>query len=118
METAEKVREILKEKGYACSLINARFVKPVDEDMLIRITDTHRLIVTLEDNVMSGGYGEHVTECAAVNDLQTEILNIAVPDEFVPHGSIDILREKLGMDPESVAGRIINKLQSMEPDTV
>ena len=116
VETAEKVREILKEKGYACSLINARFVKPIDEDMLIRITDTHRLIVTLEDNVMSGGYGEHVTEFAAVNDLQTEILNIAVPDEFVPHGSIDILREKLGMDPESVAGRIINKLQSMDPD--
>ena len=116
VETAEQVWRILKDKGYDCSLINARFVKPIDGDMLIRIADSHSLIVTMEDNVMSGGYGEHVTEFAAVNDLQAEILNIAVPDEFVPHGSIDILKEKLGMDPESVAGRIINKLQSMEDE--
>ena len=114
VETAEHVRDLLKERGYACSLINARFVKPIDEDLLIRLSESHRLVVTMEDNVLAGGYGEHVTEFAAINDLRTEILNIAIPDEFVPHGSIEVLREKLGMDAESITGRIINKLQAMK----
>ncbi len=113
VETAEKVRDILREKGHACSLINARFVKPIDGDMLIRMSEKHDLVVTMEDNVLSGGYGEHVTEFFEMNELKTGVLNIAVPDEFVPHGSISILREKLGMDPESVAGRILHKLQEM-----
>ena len=116
VEVAEQVRDILKEKGYACSLVNARFVKPLDGDTLIRIAESHDLIVTMEDNVLSGGYGEHVTEFCEMNELKAGILNIAVPDEFVPHGSIAILREKLGMDPESVAGRIINKLNNMQKD--
>ena len=113
VEVAEKVREILKEKGYECSLINARFIKPLDGDMLIRMSESHDLIVTMEDNVLSGGYGEHVTAFCEMNELKASVLSIAVPDEFVPHGSIAILREKLGMDPLSVAGRIINKLQEM-----
>ncbi len=116
VEVAEQVREILKEKGYACSLINARFIKPLDGDMLIRMAESHDLIVTMEDNVLSGGYGEHVTEFCEMNRLRAGILNIAVPDEFVPHGSIAVLREKLGMDPASVAGRIINRLK--EPSDV
>ena len=114
VETAEQVYALLKEKGYDCTLINARFVKPIDEDLIIRISESHRLIVTMEENVLSGGYGEHVTEFAAVNDLLTEILCVAIPDEFVPHGSPAILREKLGLDPESVAGRIMNSLQLIE----
>lgn len=114
VETAVSVREILKEKGYGCSLVNARFVKPLDSDMLIKMSERHDLVVTMEDNVLSGGYGEHVTEFFEMNELKTAVLNIAVPDEFVPHGSISILRKKLGMDPESVAGRIINRLKEMD----
>ncbi|MCR5747607.1 MAG: 1-deoxy-D-xylulose-5-phosphate synthase [Lachnospiraceae bacterium] len=114
VETAEKVYDLIKEKGYACTLINVRFVKPIDEDLIIRISESHRLIVTMEENVLSGGYGEHVTEFAAVNDLLSEILCVAIPDEFVPHGAPATLREKLGLDPESIAGRIVNKLQQME----
>ncbi|MBQ9360475.1 MAG: 1-deoxy-D-xylulose-5-phosphate synthase [Lachnospiraceae bacterium] len=118
VETAEHVRDLLKGRGFDCSLINARFVKPIDEDLLIRLSESHRLVVTMEDNVLAGGYGEHVTEFAAISDLRTEVLNIAIPDEFVPHGSIEVLREKLGMDAESITGRIINKLQAMEDDKV
>ena len=82
----------------------------------MRISDDHSLIVTMEENVLSGGYGEHVTEFAAIGDLGAEVLNIAVPDEFVPHGSPAVLRKKLGLDPESVTGRVINKLKSMNDD--
>ena len=70
----------------------------------------------MEENVLAGGYGEHVTEFASRSDLKAEILNIAIPDEFVPHGTHEILMEKLGLDPESIAGRIINKLKLINSD--
>ncbi len=117
VETAEKVRDLLGERGYEVTLVNARFVKPIDEDLLLRISESHRLIVTMEENVVSGGYGEHVTEFAAVSDLRAEILCVAIPDEFVPHGAPSILREKLGLDPESIVGRIMNKLSVMDRET-
>ena len=117
VETAEKVRDLLKERGYEVTLVNARFVKPIDEDLLLKISESHRLIVTMEENVVSGGYGEHVTEFAAVSDLRAEILCVAIPDEFVPHGAPSILREKLGLDPESIVGRIMNKLSVMDRET-
>ncbi|MBQ1880187.1 MAG: 1-deoxy-D-xylulose-5-phosphate synthase, partial [Lachnospiraceae bacterium] len=117
VETAEKVRDLLGERGYEVTLVNARFVKPIDEDLLLKISESHRLIVTMEENVVSGGYGEHVTEFAAVSDLRAEILCVAIPDEFVPHGAPSILREKLGLDPESIVGRIMNKLSVMDRET-
>ena len=117
VETAEKVRDLLGERGYEVTLVNARFVKPIDEDLLLKISESHRLIVTMEENVVSGGYGEHVTEFAAVSDLRAEILCVAMPDEFVPHGAPSILREKLGLDPESIVGRIMNKLSVMDRET-
>ena len=117
VETAEKVRDLMGERGYEVTLVNARFVKPIDEDLLLKISESHRLIVTMEENVVSGGYGEHVTEFAAVSDLRAEILCVAIPDEFVPHGAPSILREKLGLDPESIVGRIMNKLSVMDRET-
>ncbi|MBQ2452977.1 MAG: 1-deoxy-D-xylulose-5-phosphate synthase [Lachnospiraceae bacterium] len=117
VETAEKVRDLLGERGYEVTLVNARFVKPIDEDLLLRISESHRLIVTMEENVVSGGYGEHVTEFAVVSDLRAEILCVAIPDEFVPHGAPSILREKLGLDPESIVGRIMNQLSVMDRET-
>ncbi|MBQ4482434.1 MAG: 1-deoxy-D-xylulose-5-phosphate synthase [Lachnospiraceae bacterium] len=116
VETAEKTRGILKERGYAVTLVNARFVKPLDEDLIIKMAETCDLIVTMEENVLAGGYGEHVTEFASRSDLKAEILNIAIPDEFVPHGTHEILMEKLGLDPLSIAGRIINKLKIVSSD--
>jgi 1-deoxy-D-xylulose-5-phosphate synthase len=117
VETAEHVRELLAGRGYEVTLVNARFVKPIDEDLLLKTGESHRLIVTMEENVISGGYGEHVTEFAAINDLSAEILCVAIPDEFVPHGAPAILREKLGLDPESIVGRIMNKLSVMDRDS-
>ncbi len=114
MATAEKVREMLHEKDYECSLINARFVKPLDEELVKEMAEEHVLIVTLEENVLAGGFGEHVTEFAAVNDLKAEIMNVAIPDKFVSHGAPDVLRKKLGLDPETIVKRILKKLADME----
>lgn len=105
-ETAVKVRELLKEKEYSCSLINVRFVKPLDQELLEQIAGTHRLVATIEENVLSGGYGEHVVSYYAKEAIGTRLLNFAIPDEFVEHGDVSVLREKEGLDAVSMAERI------------
>ncbi|MBR1670813.1 MAG: 1-deoxy-D-xylulose-5-phosphate synthase [Butyrivibrio sp.] len=108
---AEEVRRLLKLRGYRCSLVNARFVKPIDTDYLNVASRTHKLIVTMEENVASGGFGEKIR--AYVDDfrLKSSVLCIAIPDQFVTHGSVDKLLKELSMDAESVAERIIRELQ-------
>ena len=105
-ETAVKVRELLKGKGYSCSLVNVRFVKPLDQELLKQIAGTHKLIATIEENVLSGGYGEHVASYYAKEAISTRLLNFAIPDEFVEHGDVSVLREKEGLDAVSMAERI------------
>lgn len=108
VKIAEKVRDALKEKGYACSLINARFAKPLDEETLRTITTNHKLIVTMEENVINGGMGEHVTEFYGQNEIESvHVLNIAIPDEYVEHGNVDILRKEVGIDAETITRRTV-----------
>ena len=108
VKTAAAVREILKSQGYSCSLINARFAKPLDEDVLKHITEHHKVIVTLEENVISGGFGEHVTEFYNNEDgRDIRILNIAIPDEYVEHGNVDLLRKEVGLDVDTLVERTI-----------
>lgn len=108
VKIAEKVRDALKEKGYACSLINARFAKPLDEETLRTITTNHKLIVTMEENVINGGMGEHVTEFYGQNEMESvHVLNIAIPDEYVEHGNVEILRKEVGIDAETITRRTV-----------
>ena len=106
-EQAVQVRKRLKEIGYNCTLINARFVKPVDEEMLRKLTVEHRLIVTLEENIRRGGFGEFVTAYLAGLETDTEVLNLALPDDYIEHGSVDLLRSEVMLDIESCVARII-----------
>ncbi len=105
-DTAHKVWEILKEKGYKCSLINARFVKPLDTDLLKDLSKDHRLVVTIEENVLSGGFGEHVAAYYANIGSPVRTHAFAVPDCFVEHGDVNTLREKIGLDADSVVSEI------------
>lgn len=106
-ESAAKVRRILKDTGYHCSLVNARFVKPIDEDLIAELSKNHKLLVTIEENVRIGGYGEKVLEFVSDRNLKTSVLNIAIPDEYVEHGSVNLLRQEVMMDIETIAKRII-----------
>lgn len=114
VKTAEEVRNILKEKGYDCSLTNARFVKPLDVDYIREACSTHDLIVTMEENVLSGGFGEHVSaaieEAGLSGDVQ--IMHVGIPDTYVEHGSVDKLKEMIGIDAESISKRILNERTS------
>ena len=110
VEEAVKVRELLKQKGKIVSLINARFVKPVDEEMLLEVAKEHSLIVTMEENVASGGFGEKVLSLANEHGLKNQFLEITLPDSYVEHGSVNILKEHLGVHPEGICQRILEAL--------
>ena len=104
---AEKVRDVLKETGYSCTLVNVRFVKPIDEELLEDLAKNHRLAVTMEENVRNGGFGDHVLEYVSDRELPLQVLNVALPDEYVEHGNVDLLYKEVGLDPELIAKRII-----------
>lgn len=106
VKTAEDVRNVLKEKGYEVSLVNARFVKPIDQEAVKEACCCHRLIVTMEENVACGGYGEKVLDCMNRNNLHNAFLSISIPDAYVEHGNVELLKEELEMDVKSVVRRI------------
>ena len=109
MVTALEVRDKLKEKGYNITVVNERFVKPVDIDMIKRLSESHRLIVTMEENVLSGGFGETVCQYVIDSGLDVDVLNIALPDDYVEHGNVDILRQESGVDRDSVVQKVLNR---------
>ena len=109
VKTACQVREQLKEKGYSCSLINARFVKPLDEDTIESAYDAHKLFVSMEENVASGGYGEKVREFLDRKKWGKAFLSIAIPDAYVEHGNVELLRQEIAIDADSVTKRIIDE---------
>ena len=105
VETALTVHEILKEKGFDATIVNARFIRPFDMEMLKEQLPSHELLVTMEENVRSGGFGEHVE--SYVHFPGQKVLTIAIEDEYVEHGNVDLLKKKLGIDAASIAERIL-----------
>jgi 1-deoxy-D-xylulose-5-phosphate synthase len=109
VKIAEQVRKNLKEIGYNCTLVNARFVKPIDTEVLDMLSADHKLLVTMEENVRSGGYGEKVMDYVVEQELPVKLLNISLPDEYVEHGNVALLYEEVGIDAQTVTKRIIEK---------
>lgn len=109
VKVALDVREQLKDKGYSCSLINARFVKPIDEESVQEACREHKLIVTMEENVLSGGYGEKVRNYVDAIGVTTRVLNIAIPDEYVEHGNVDLLKQEIGIDADSIVKKVMTQ---------
>ena len=110
VKTAEKVRDLLKEQGHSVSLINARFIKPIDEGAVLEACDSHRLIVTMEENVACGGFGEKVLFCMKEKDKNNGYLNISLPDAYIEHGNVELLKKEVGMDADSITERILARL--------
>ncbi len=110
VKTAEEVRNILKEKGMGVSLVNARFVKPIDEESVREACEGHRLIVTMEENVACGGYGEKVLDYMNRSGCRNRLVNIAIPDAYVEHGNVEMLKQEIGIDAGSIVKRICEVL--------
>ena len=105
LDEALAAAEILKSKGFSVGVTNVAVVKPLDTSW--ESLDT-KLVATVEDNVLNGGFGEVFT--AAYNEAAYDILNIAIPDEFIEHGDIPSLRKECGIDAESIADKIASRL--------
>lgn len=113
VKTAAEVRAALKEKGYSCSLVNARFVKPIDEETILELTKEHKLLVAMEENVASGGYGEKVRAYLERIGSESRLLSIAIPDEYVEHGNVELLRKEVGIDAEGVISKVLTEYISL-----
>ncbi|MCR4990246.1 MAG: 1-deoxy-D-xylulose-5-phosphate synthase [Lachnospiraceae bacterium] len=108
VETATEVRELLREKGLKCSIVNARFVKPIDEYAIKWASDNHRLVVTMEENVITGGFGQSVRNYMDTLEDKSKLINVALPDDYVEHGSVALLKKELKVDAESICELILD----------
>lgn len=106
VSTAEHIRDKMKEEGYDFTLVNGRFIKPVDFELVKELAENHKLIVTLEENVLQGGFGLQVTAYIHKHYPEVKVLNIALPDAYVEHGNVSVLRESLGIDSDSVIEKL------------
>ena len=97
LPSCEKVCQGLREDGYEPTLVNARFVKPLDVELLDQLAKDHSLFVTVEENVKSGGYGEHVSAYMEACHPEAHVLSATVWDHFVPQGNVESLRAKIGL---------------------
>ena len=112
--TAVEVVERLQEHGIGATLINARFAMPFDKETIDEIACSHKLLVTMEENVQSGGFGEHVNQYISEKGYEISTLNISIPDVYVEHGSVTILKKVLGIDTDSIVKRILEKTEKLE----
>ena len=101
-----EVRKLLKKYGFNPAVVNARFIKPMDEKLLSEILKKYKYVVTMEDGALNGGFGSAVAEYILDNRFINELLRFGIPDRFVQHGKIDKLEEELGLLPHQMAEKI------------
>lgn len=102
VSTAEHIRDKLNAEGMDVTLANGRFIKPVDFELVDCLAKAHEYLVTLEENVLQGGFGLQVLAYVHEHYPQVKVLNIALPDAYVEHGNVSLLRETLGIDSDSI----------------
>ena len=107
VSTGEHVREKLKAAGHSCSLANLRFIKPVDTGLLDRLASGHSTIVTMEENVLQGGFGLNVSSYLYRHYPKIRVINISLPDAYVEHGNVSVLRAGLGIDSDSIVEKLL-----------
>lgn len=114
-ETALLVREQLLEKGIEATVVNVRFVKPFDEALVRELAKTHETLVTIEENVKTGGFGQMIGAFLleeGISDIR--FIPVSLPDSFIEHGSVALLREKYGLTPRSIAAKIVEEEGTVE----
>lgn len=117
VRTAVQVSEKLRNCGYEPTLVNMRFVKPLDMDLLEILREDHSLIVTMEENVKSGGFGEQVMAYYGSRLHSPAVRIVAIEDKFVPHGSVEDLMHQQQMDSASVTERILRWKEEQQKST-
>ncbi|MCL2050121.1 MAG: 1-deoxy-D-xylulose-5-phosphate synthase [Lachnospiraceae bacterium] len=111
VKEALAIRSAIKEAGYCCSIINARFVKPIDEELILKASQVHKLLVTMEENVLSGGFGEKVLRLLTKARAKIKLLSVTIPDDYVEHGNVEILKQEIGIDNETIIREILKQFR-------
>lgn len=105
-EEASKARHKLLEEGKSVTLVNARFIKPLDTSMIDEMSKSHKAIIVLEEGIKKGGYGEAIETYVKENDLDIKVSVIAIEDKFIEHGSVNQLRCQIGIDSEDIVKKV------------
>ena len=116
VKTAEEVRHGLRERGFSCTLVNARFVKPIDKDLIRELAKDHRLFVTMEENVKCGGFGEHVLDYLNEIGSEASLLNISLPDDYIEHGNVEVLKEETGISASIILKKVMAAALGQNPE--
>jgi len=106
VESSLKAAQKLKEQGILCEVINMRFAKPLDKDMLDYIALRHHKIVTLEENNLPGGFGAAVLEYFAEKNYKNDVMRIGMPDQFIDHGTQEELHKFIGIDVDGIVEKV------------
>jgi 1-deoxy-D-xylulose-5-phosphate synthase len=112
VQTAAEVHDRFHSLAKTCSVINLRFAAPLDYETIKKAAETHRLLVVLEENVASGGVGEHVCAYLAEEHLCTRVISVSLPDTYIEHGSVECLKKAVGIDTQSVFETIFAAMNS------
>ena len=110
VDTAEKVADLLEEKGYSAAVVNARFVKPLDGNVIVQFAEKVKLLVSLEENTIHGGFGSGVLETLSEQGICVPTLQIGVPDRFIAQGSPEEQFQAAELSPEQISKRILERL--------
>ena len=111
-----KASEMLKEKGIQAGVVNARFAKPLDKELLLRLAQDCPRLITVEENVLAGGFGSGVLELLEQEKIDwVKVLRMGIPDQFIEHGSPAQLREIYGLNAQGIFNQVIKFLKPKEP---
>lgn len=114
VKTGAEVAETLEKEGISTSLVNVRFASPIDIEIIDELTKKHKILVSMEENVRNGGYGQKVADYLCESKKNIRYINISVPDEYIEHGGVSELHKKLGLDAESIYNRIREELNLLK----
>jgi len=116
VQVALEASELLRAEGLGPTVADARFAKPLDTELIRRLSSEHELLVTVEDNVLAGGFGsavlEHIEDSPAGELQRARLIRIGLPDRYVTHGKPALLREEVGLTGDAVAERVLAALRS------
>lgn len=110
VEIAVEVEEQLNKLGYGCTLINMRFVQPLDVECINQLLKEHDLLVTMEENIIAGGFGERVSSYVTEQGSDRKVIHIGIPNVYVEHGNVDLLKREVGLDKTSIVEKILKNL--------
>ena len=116
MDVALYVVELLKEKGVKPTLVNVRFIKPYDKELLMELIKQHSFIVTIEESVHQGSFGQSVNSFYMEQGIEVKVQNFDLKDQFIEQGQVDELRNRYGLESHQITNEILNRMKDGKKD--